>query len=145
MDGWKTTGAVKRVIVLVQPYDLFLVGRAQKASEKDSEEKAPSQFIEDALREFLHKGTNGGKQDADKAMREATSRREKGEQLSRRSIRLSGDVSAQLDDFAHDTEESPSIVVEAALDRVLNGEIEEMRGHLAEAKHVELGDTASFN
>ena len=145
MDGWKATGAVKRVIVLVQPYDLFLVGRARKASEPDSEEKAPSQFIEDALRDFLHKGNNGGRQQADQAMREATSRRAKGEQLSRRSIRLSGDVSAQLDDFAHNTKESPSIVVEAALDSVLNGEIEEMRGYLADAKRIELGDTASFN
>lgn len=140
IDGWEATSATKRVIVLAQPYDLYLVGRARKAGvEKDGE--APSPFVERVLREFLDMGTNGGKQQALDAMQRVVARRNEGEQLSRRSIRLHGDVNSRLNAFAQETQESASVIVEAALDNVLNGEIEDMRNHLAGARRLELADS----
>ncbi|HET7444184.1 MAG TPA: hypothetical protein VFJ57_05955 [Solirubrobacterales bacterium] len=140
-DGWEAAGTKKRVLVLLQPYDLYLVKRARRASPDG--EQPPSPFVEDALRAFLEMGTNGGEGKALDAMNRASDRRKGGEQLSRRSIRLHMDVSAQLDAFASRANESASVIVEAALDNVLNGEIDDMRAALAQAQTIELADPVS--
>lgn len=144
VDGWEATGTKKRVLVLLQPYDLYLVKRARNAARRgDSQvEKvtAPSPFVEEALQDFLEMGTNGGKRKALDAMSKAADRRKHGGQLSRRSIRLHTEVNAKLDEFARRADESPSVIVEAALDNVLNGEIEEMRADLADAERIPLRD-----
>lgn len=137
VDGWEASGATKRVVVLAQPYDLYLVGRARSAASGDGEEP-PSLFVEQVLRQFLEMGNNGGEQKARDSIRQASARRSDGEQLSRRSIRLHGDVNADLDDFAHKTHESASVIVEAAMDNALNGEIDDMRARLADARTIEL-------
>ncbi|HEX5375598.1 MAG TPA: hypothetical protein VFW48_05515 [Solirubrobacterales bacterium] len=141
VDGWEAMGTKKRVLVLLQPYDLYLVKRARRAGSEG--EQAPSPFVEAALRTFLEMGTNGGEGKALDAMSKAADRRKHGEQLSRRSIRLHTDVNAELDAFAQHANESASVVVEAALDNVLNGEIDDMRADLAEAQRIELGDPVS--
>jgi predicted transcriptional regulator len=140
VGGWEATGATKRVVVLAQPYDLYLVGRARRAGAGSKDEEPPSPFVERVLSQFLDMGTNGGEEKALDAMRKAAARRRDGEQLSRRSIRLHGDVNSRLNAFAHKTRESASVIVEAAIDNVLNGEIDAMREHLANAHRVGLAD-----
>jgi hypothetical protein len=142
-NGWGATDAKKRIFVIAQPFDLYLVEQARKA---ESDGPSASVFVEQALRKFIEEGENGGAEKASETIHQVAARRAKGdEQLSRRSIRLHGDVDVRLDAFAHRAGQPASVIVEAAMDAALNGEIQAMRAHLAEAQRIELSFSSLEN